>query len=138
MTNEEIREQLQSLIDNSKSFIRADEDSGIWERDIEALTAAIETLDTCDWRRVADELPQIGESVLVIASGKPMPNIEWVNVPTIAEYWDALGWEISEYLEWGNAQVTHWMPLPELPKDIYDAETQKGTGENHDRPGTEN
>lgn len=119
MTNEEIREQLQSLIDNSKSFVCADEDSGIWERDIEALTAAIETLDTCDWRRVADELPQIGESVLVIASGEPMPNIKWVNAPAIAEYWEADGWEIAEYPEWDTAQVTHWMPLPELPKDIY-------------------
>lgn len=134
MTNEEIRLQLKSLRDHCKSMSHQDEPDDIWARDVAALTAAIEILDNCDWRRERDELPvENGEPVLAIASGKPMPTIELINTPVIAEYWAGDGWEIPEYPEWDDAQVTHWMPLPEPPEppeDIYDAEMQRG--ENHD------
>ena len=131
MTNEEIKLQLKSLMEFCKPMLDKDDPNDIWTKDIEALTTAIEILDNCDWRRERDELPgENGEPVLAIASGKPMPNIELINAPMIAEYWAGAGWEIPEYPEWDNAQVTHWMPLPEPPEDIYDAE--RGTGENHD------
>jgi len=56
MTHEDVIKQLESLIDNSKSFITAHngpEDNAIWEADIEALTIAIEAVkkveDTKVW-----------------------------------------------------------------------------------------
>ena len=47
MTNEEVISQLESLIDNSKSFIsdsKDDEENAIWQSDVEALTIAIEAV----------------------------------------------------------------------------------------------
>lgn len=48
MTKQEVIEQLESLMDNSKSFIREKEDdefNDIWKRDIQALEKAIKILE---------------------------------------------------------------------------------------------
>lgn len=75
MTNSEAIRQLNSLIDNSKSFIDGDSDD-IWERDIEALNIAKVSLqeqaerekgcEHCDWNiksvtvRYKQNIPNIG------------------------------------------------------------------------------
>lgn len=35
----------------------------------------------------------------------------------LAGYFGEEGWLVNEYPEWERPVVTHWMPLPELPKN---------------------
>lgn len=62
-----------------------------------------------------DEIPETDGLVLAIVSGK-FKNITFVNTIELAEYTDC-GWIIESYPEWDNANVSYWMPLPELPEE---------------------
>lgn len=48
MTTERILEQLSSLKDNSESFAKAEDADPIWQKDIEALEAAISMISTLE------------------------------------------------------------------------------------------
>lgn len=57
------------------------------------------------------ELPHVNERVLVVCANWGNPSDRHV---TVREFW---GRDIDGRLHWsGHTHVTHWMPLPELPK----------------------
>ena len=68
------------------------------------------------WISVEERLPEPDVSVLVIANGKPHENITLDGAYELAEY-GTDGWILETWPEWMDAQVTHWMPLPEGPKE---------------------
>ncbi len=66
-----------------------------------------------EWISVKDRLPKIEEEVLAYAGKKPWgPDI---HVGNLQEGYDSIYWTYYDYLEWHD--VTHWMPLPEPPKE---------------------
>lgn len=75
---------------------------------------------SAEWIRADEHLPddeRDRETVLAIVSGKPHENITLCQAIMTAEYVGEAGWIVNEYPEWENPVVTHWMPLPELPKN---------------------
>ena len=56
------------------------------------------------WISVAERLPSVGEKVLVITIGKGKQYVETDMLLATGEWFD-----------YGN--ITHWMPLPEPPKE---------------------
>lgn len=62
-----------------------------------------------EWISVKDRLPEIGEKVLAYR-----PSMYYTVVQTI--YYGVEGWENGYDLS-GNMVITHWMPIPEPPKD---------------------
>jgi hypothetical protein len=68
------------------------------------------------WIPVTERLPEVGEEfVLVFVNGR-YHNIKFAGAAEIAMY-DEDGWWIEAYPEWKNPRVTHWMPLPDVPKE---------------------
>jgi hypothetical protein len=73
-----------------------------------------------EWINVEDNLPALGVPVLTIFRGSPLvlelceghPSYEETFKPF--KYWNEPS---SEILEPDWYEVTHWMPLPELPED---------------------
>lgn len=76
-----------------------------------------------EWISVKDRLPEIGSSFLA-TDRKEMHTAHWCND---TEEWYSGGWESCNYCG-GRSKVslekdrysfifTHWMPLPEPPKD---------------------
>jgi hypothetical protein len=83
---------------------------------IESLSERLEAAQP-KWISVKDELPEVSDVVLVIASGKPRANVELHNAMLIASYWGDEGWIADGFEGWDKLDVTHWMPLPEPPKE---------------------
>ena len=73
----------------------------------------------CAGETLAPELPEDGELVVVLASGKPCENITLVDAYEMAEYSrdDNCSWILEMWPMWEDAKVTHWMPLPEPPAE---------------------
>lgn len=71
-----------------------------------------------DWISVEDRLPEDDGDVLAIASGYPTPNITLEDVMVIAAFYEGEGWYIEEYPDWDDPIITHWMQLPEPPKEV--------------------
>lgn len=72
------------------------------------------------WISVEERLPDDeldGETVLAIVYGNPHENITLHSAIMTAGYFDGEGWVVNEYPEWENPTITHWMPLPEPPKE---------------------
>lgn len=69
------------------------------------------------WVSVKERMPEEGEMTLVAVSGKPRKNITLKNAVELAEYTVSEGWILEMWPEWTGAEITHWMPLPELPKE---------------------
>lgn len=67
-----------------------------------------------EWVRVEDGLPETEDYVLVTVDGK-IGNKEYIDGYLLAEYVFGCGWILEEYPQWEDANVTHWMPLPEPP-----------------------
>lgn len=85
---------------------------------------AVEALAKKDaWISVQDRLPEEGYVVLAIASGCPHANIILKEAYQIAEWCHEGGWILQEFPEWEDAEVTHWMPLPEPPEEVRGNET---------------
>lgn len=78
------------------------------QTDGEAVTAA--------WISTEERTPEVGEIVLVIASGKPRENVVLHDAYLIASYWAEEGWIADGYEEWDAVNVSYWMPLPDGPK----------------------
>lgn len=88
------------------------------------LREAVEALAKKDaWISVQDRLPEEGYVVLAIASGCPHANIILKEAYQIAEWCHEGGWILQEFPEWEDAEVTHWMPLPEPPEEVRGNET---------------
>ena len=74
------------------------------------------TIDIPRWIPVSEQLPEPDKYVLVIVYGKPAKNITLHGAVELAEY-DPEGWILEMWPEWMDARVTHWMPIPEPPKE---------------------
>ena len=68
------------------------------------IICGIEAVTMAEWISVKDRLPEIYGKYLVACRGNNIPQIR---------YYDGV-WDVWNCV----AEVTHWMPLPELPKDI--------------------
>lgn len=68
-----------------------------------------------EWVSVEERLPPEHEPVLCIVNGKPKPNITLEEAYQLGSWNKADGWIINEYLDWEDAVVLWWMPLPEPP-----------------------
>lgn len=71
------------------------------------------------WIKAEDKVPTYGKKVLIFFGGNysvAKRKREW---PTHEESWEAFDyWDSEDHcleIDWG--EVTHWMPLPELPND---------------------
>ena len=70
-----------------------------------------------EWISVKDKLPPNGDKlVLIVVNGKGK-NLTFRNAVEIANYTSKDGWILETFPELENMQVTHWMPLPEPPKE---------------------
>ena len=67
------------------------------------------------WIPVTERLPEVGEMVLAIASGKPMGTVTLFHALEMATLYND-GWFLETWPDWEDATVTHWMPLPEGPE----------------------
>ena len=81
------------------------------------LRSAVAALEKNQWINAKDRLPATDDAVLAITSGKPMTNITIDGAYVLASYFSEDGWIIDEYPEWEAVNVTHWMPLPDPPKE---------------------
>lgn len=68
-----------------------------------------------EWVSAENSMPAEHKSVLCIVSGKPRPNITLEEAYQLGSWNKADGWIIDEYLDWEDAVVLWWMPLPEPP-----------------------
>lgn len=130
MTRKDVIFQLNDLKRDAMSHFTDDGDDDIFRADFEALDAAIEALKeqpakdtnvpTNRWISVKDRLPEKDENYIVTVCDEGCSageGIWYSTVVVVAEYykgswtWCDGGHEYS--LE---GIVTHWMPMPELPK----------------------
>ena len=70
-----------------------------------------------EWISVKDRLPEAGGYVVCIAKRNPFSRF----MPMVARI-EKNGW-VNPITEQYISEVTHWMPLPELPKGDNDAES---------------
>lgn len=69
------------------------------------------------WVSAKDCLPEAGDTVLVIVSGKPKENITLEGAYELAEYDPEEGWILEMWPKWRGAKVTCWAPIPE-PSEV--------------------
>ena len=75
----------------------------------------IDAFGKMNWISTDHKIPETGGLVLAIVNGN-FKNITFVNNIVLAEYTDC-GWIIDSYPEWDNANVSYWMPIPELAEE---------------------
>ena len=90
--------------------IKAVEDSCI------LAVAALREQEERRWIPVTERLPDSDDFVLVIASGI-VGNITLDNAIELAAFSEVEGWILEMWPELEDPKVTHWMPLPEPPKE---------------------
>lgn len=79
-----------------------------------------------EWISVNDRLPELGEDVLVYCKAKTPEFTDFIEVSVRNTYklapWcdEETAWGIRFIPFGGEFEVTHWMPLPEPPKEAYD------------------
>lgn len=69
------------------------------------------------WISVKDRLPEEEAFVLCSLTGR-RKNVTYEGAPVIGTYYADEGWVLEEAPGWENPPVTHWMPLPEPPKEV--------------------
>lgn len=68
------------------------------------------------WIPVSERFPENSDRyVLAIVNGK-YGNITFHNAIQIADYNKREGWFVDGYEHLGAVNVTHWMPLPDVPR----------------------
>ena len=114
-------ENLKNAFDEMFDFI-ADLPSGLdgFESDFDSAFEELRELKATltppnEWVSVEERLPPEHEPVLCIVNGKPKPNITLEEAYQLGSWNKADGWIIDEYLDWEDAVVLWWMPLPEPP-----------------------
>ena len=65
-----------------------------------------------EWISVEDELPEVGGYVVCIAKRNPFSRF----MPMVARI-EKNGW-VNPMTEQYISEVTHWMPMPELPEEV--------------------
>lgn len=81
---------------------------------------AIELLESQQWISVKDKLPEVGDSYIVAGKqrfqGEPweyFTDVAASNGSYIDGFWDTF----NDWIEGQETHITHWMPLPEPPKE---------------------
>ena len=69
------------------------------------------------WISVEERLPEHGEVVMVWAKAKPDEEALPRDILSFASYWCDDGWVVDFIDDTDDITVTHWMPLPEAPKE---------------------
>ena len=85
----------------------------------EACALAIDALREQEERRwipVTEKLPDDGDSVIVVVSGK-VGSLSLHDAIEFAEFSIDEGWILEMWPEWEDPKVTYWMPCPEPPKE---------------------
>ena len=102
----DVREKLVDLIIDAK---RTDPETGSFT---EYLADHLITngVTVQEWISVEDELPEVGGYVVCIAKRNPFSGF----MPMVARI-EKNGW-VNPMTEQYISEVTHWMPMPELPK----------------------
>lgn len=85
------------------------------EEDFELIKTAVEFYEKHKWISANDELPLEADEFVLVVVNRQYKNIKFEEAIQIADYSDE-GWIIDGFEDWGNLDVTHWMPLPEPPK----------------------
>ena len=99
----DVREKLVELIESARYW-----GSNTSEEIAENLIANGVTVQ--EWISVEDELPEVGGYVVCIAKRNPFSRF----MPMVARI-EKNGW-VNPMTEQYISEVTHWMPMPELPK----------------------
>lgn len=99
----DVREKLVELIESARYW-----GSNTSEEIAESLIAHGVTVQ--EWISVKDRLPDAGGYVVCIAKRNPFSRF----MPMVARI-EKNGW-VNPITEQYISEVTHWMPLPELPK----------------------
>ena len=87
------------------------------------VNALLDLIDSCstinpgEWISVKDRLPDDPHDFVLAAANGAYKNIRLVNAVMMAEYSQEEGWILEMYPEYREAEVTHWMPLPQLPEE---------------------
>ena len=112
MTNEEVIRALEHI----RSAIRNGIPPTKPGKAIEAIDIAIAALERDRWISVEEKLPIVNERVLACVNilGKPSA---WDAVRWNGEEWEAEAEAMYDYWTTIDYPVTHWMPLPEPPKE---------------------
>lgn len=70
-----------------------------------------------EWISVKDKLPPNGDELVLVVVHGYRGDIVSMNAVEIGSYTSKDGWILKTFPELENMQVTHWMPLPEPPKE---------------------
>ena len=82
------------------------------QKEIEGLRAQMPR-----WIPVTERLLETADDiVLVCVTGKPTKCIALHGALELACFSHHCGWILENWPDWENANVTHWMPLPEPPE----------------------
>ena len=76
------------------------------------------TVEIPRWISVNDAVPNDGENVLVLVSGKPRENITFINAVQMACWSKDEGWILESYPEVIEIRVSHWARIPEIPEEL--------------------
>ena len=79
--------------------------------------AALREQEERRWIPVEERLPGDDHDVLIVGSGNPVKNVRLENSLEIARFSKDDGWILECWPDWETPIVTHWMPLPEPPKE---------------------
>lgn len=99
-----------NALENHESHVAA------LQKEIETLRGQLEVERRPQWVSVSERLPKECEDVLVLVSGLHNKTV-FERSPMLGVWFGNRGWFVDEYPLWSSPGVTHWMPLPEAPKE---------------------
>ena len=114
MKIEKVINQLESILDHTRSMAAEADADGIWKEDIAALEFTLSALRSMPettkpgWISVKERLPERFEPVLVCREKNGSPYVEQGH-KDVGEWWKVYGTRTKH--------ITHWMPLPEPPEE---------------------
>ena len=106
-----VRKKLVELLQNAKDAMKSENLSCDIARNMFVVDFMMANGVTVqEWVSVDDELPDVGGYVVCIAKRNPFSRL----MPMVARI-EKNGW-VNPITEQYISEVTHWMPMPELPK----------------------
>ena len=107
----DVREKLVELLQNAKAAMKSENLSCDIARNMFVADFMMANGVTVqEWVSVENELPEVGGYVVCIAKRNPFSRF----MPMVARI-EKNGW-VNPMTEQYISEVTHWMPMPELPK----------------------